>query len=586
LNGSTKSERSDSDSAAPMGQGATWDMERVAAAIGALNQAPVKFELAQDVSQGGVLLALPALLSNGLLRHTGLYFKLPPGFYGIESIFLLLALMALARIKSIEQLRYSAPGEWGKLLGLDRVPEVRTLRAKMKLLCAGDEQKAEDEGPVQRWGAKLAEEWMADTPAGTGLFYIDGHVRVYHGSEAQLPRRYVAREKLCLRGTTDYWINALDGQPFFLVSQAVDPGMLTVLREQIVPRLEMLIPQSLPNADLNPDKKHPRFTIVFDREGYSPQFFLDMRQRQIAVLTYHKFSGEDWPKEEFFPSNVRLANGEQCQMQLAERGVRLSDKLWLREVRKLSESGHQTSILSTNDALELEAVAASMFARWNQENFFKYMREHYNLDRLVEHGTEEIPGTTRVINPRWREKDGQARKEIGQLQRQMAFFGSMGLEGPLDDAEEYARKKGQLQQDIVERQQNVDKLKAERKLLPRHITVAELPEKDRFERLRSTRKYFVDTLKMIAYRAETAMVGILREKQARADDTRALLREIYATEADLQPDLEARTLTVRLHHLATHAHDEILQKLCTELTATETIFPGTDLRVIYKLGSS
>src|SRR5665811_893520 len=91
---------------------ATRSLERVAAAMGALESAPVEFQATCDVAQGGVLLALPALLAVGLLRRTPEFYQLPNGFYGIESLFLLLALMALARIRSLEQLRYQAPGEW------------------------------------------------------------------------------------------------------------------------------------------------------------------------------------------------------------------------------------------------------------------------------------------------------------------------------------------------------------------------------------------------------------------------------------------------------------------------------------------
>ena len=114
-----------------MGMGCTRVLDRVAAALGSLEAAPVEFEAAQDVPWGGVLWALPALLSNGLLRHSRKYFHLPKGFYSVVNIFLLLAFMALARIKSAEGLRYCPPGEWGKLLGLDRIPEVRTLREKL-----------------------------------------------------------------------------------------------------------------------------------------------------------------------------------------------------------------------------------------------------------------------------------------------------------------------------------------------------------------------------------------------------------------------------------------------------------------------
>ena len=103
-----------------MGNGATRSLERVAAAMGELESAPIEFQSTCDVAQGGVLLALPALLAAGLLCHTAEFYQLPKGFYGIESLFLLLGLMALARIRSLEQLRYQAPGEWGKLVGLDR----------------------------------------------------------------------------------------------------------------------------------------------------------------------------------------------------------------------------------------------------------------------------------------------------------------------------------------------------------------------------------------------------------------------------------------------------------------------------------
>ena len=72
-----------------------------------------------------MLCAFPALLGMGLLEGTDRYFTLPLGYYAPDSLLMLLAFMALCRLQSIEALRNSAPGEWGKLLGLDRAPEVR-----------------------------------------------------------------------------------------------------------------------------------------------------------------------------------------------------------------------------------------------------------------------------------------------------------------------------------------------------------------------------------------------------------------------------------------------------------------------------
>ena len=112
-----------------------------------------------------------------------------------------------------------------------------------------------------------------------------------------------------------------------------------------------------------------------------------------------------------------------------------------------------------------------------------------------------------------------------------------------------------------------------------------MPEPERFLRLLPERKHFLDTNKMIAYRAETALVSVLREWLACEDDARALLRHILRNGADLVPDFLAKTLTVRLHHLAQNAHDVAARHLCVHLNATQTIFPGTDLRLVYETGS-
>lgn len=529
-----------------------------------------------------MLCALPALLANGLLSGIDKPFTMAEGFYPIETIFLLLALRALARLPSLEALRYVVPGEWGKLLGLDRIPEVRTLRQKVTELCA-------PAGRAERWSGQLARDWMAAQPQSAGVYYADGHVRLYHGKLTALPRRYVARERLCLRGTTDYWVNALDGQPFFVVSRPADPGLLSVLREDIVPRLLAEAPGQPTEAVLAAEPLRSRFTLVFDREGYSPDFFLEMKEQRIAVLTYHKFPGPDWPVGEFAPREVTLAHGEQVRLQLAERGVCLSNGLWVREVRQRCEkSGHQSAILCTDYLAELTRVAVAMFARWCQENFFKYMCQHFSLDRLVEYGTEALPDTTEVVNPAWRELDSQIRRQNGLLQREIAAFGALELPADLEPSAMAAcePQKGALRQCIEARRSQIATLKTQRKALPKHLPMKDLPEADRFCRLRADKKHFVDTIKLIAYRAETAMAQLAREKLARLDDARALLRQLYRSAVDLLPDQAHKTLTVRLHHLTTPAHDQILAHLCAELTATETVFPGTDLRLIYQLGGS
>jgi prepilin-type processing-associated H-X9-DG protein len=189
-----------------MGIGCTREGERVQAACGELNGAIAVFSPNSDVKSAGILFSLPFLLVNGLLKYCDQQFSLTKGYYSLQSILIILAFTALLRIKSIERVRYWDPGELGKLVGLDRIPEVRTLRKKIKCLS--------EHGNTENWSKQLAQYWMEKDPDLAGTLYVDGHVRVYHGERTNLPKRYVAREKLCLRGVTDYWINDSLGQPF------------------------------------------------------------------------------------------------------------------------------------------------------------------------------------------------------------------------------------------------------------------------------------------------------------------------------------------------------------------------------------
>jgi len=288
-------------------------------------------------------------------------------YSSLVHLFLLVAFLALARVKSLESLRYCAPGEWGKVLGLDRIPEVRTLREKLQLL--GQEKK------VAAWAGQLSQRWMTEDPESAGTLYVDGHVRPYHGSAARLPKHYVPRQRLCLRATTDYWVNAMDGKPFFVVHRPVDPGLLKVLEEEIVPRLEKEVPHQPTAQELAADPRRQKFIVVFDREGYSPQALQRLKDSRIGCLTYHKHPGPDWPAEEFQLGTVQLAHGNQEQLKLAERRTVLSNGLEIREVRSLEDNGHQTSVLATTDTLSREAIAAGMFARWSQEKFLKARHE-------------------------------------------------------------------------------------------------------------------------------------------------------------------------------------------------------------------
>jgi len=577
-----KSGRSLIDSLAGDGIGVacTRTSERALAAFGLLNAAESRFESCNDVSNGGVLTSLPSLMANGLYHKVDECFKEFDGYYSVTHIMTLLAFMALSRIKTVEKLRWQPPGELGKLLGLDRIPEVRCLREKISALSA--------DGVSEKWGDLLTEKWLNDYPDLSGTLYIDGHVRLYAGKE-KLPKQYVSRERLCLRGVMDFWVNDMLGQPFFVVRTTVNPGMLEVLKNDIVPHLLGEVPNQPTEQMLSADPCLHRFIIVFDREGYSPAFFRAMwDQHRIACMTYHKYPDDDWEESEFKNVSVDLVNGETAEMKLAERGSYIGcgkEKIWIKEVRKLTKSGHQTSIVSSAYSLANTVIAVLMFARWCQENFFNYMMQHFAIDLLSEYSKEAVPDTEKVISSKWRTLTKEINSMNGRIKSCKSRFAGLTLNPAMENNkknyDEWIKTKSGLAEEINILENKLKTLKNEQKNTDKHIKVIDLPEDEIFQRLASSKKHLVDTVKMIAYRAETAMANLIAKECGSLEQARALIRDVFTSEADLIPDDENKILNVRLHNLSTKAMDKKLDSLLSCLNDAEMKYPGTNLTLRY-----
>lgn len=582
---SDKSWRSVQDAVAAegMGTGCTRTGERTLAAFGMLHGAPVRFEQCRDVPYGGVLCALPALIQNGLLEGVERFLNALRGYYSATHVLILMALMALCRIKTIEKLRSEAPGEFGKLLGLDRIPEARCLRRKLSELA--------DSEAAERWAAHLSRQWMEAAPEAVGTLYVDGHVRVYHGSQTTPPRRYVSRQRLCLRGITDYWVNDALGLPFFAVEKPVDPGLLEVLRSDIVPRLLHDVPGQPSEQQLKQDRYLCRFVLVFDREGYSPGFFREMwQEHRIGCTTYHKHPRESWPVQWFRNETFTMADGQSVTMSLAEMGSLVGsgkEATWMREVRKLTESGHQVSLISTAFSAAYTDLCAGLFTRWCQENFLKYMMQHFALDLLGEYTTAPLPDTERVVNPLWRDLNKRRNSLQGKLGTRRANFGAMALHPqPETDGARFrtwTRKKAGLLEEIEHYENELAQVKEALSNTEHYIRWGQLPEEHKFHRLAPTRKHFMDTIRMIAYRAETAMVPLLLDEHTDSPAARTILQALFRTPADIIPEPEQRRLRVRVHRASRPATDRRMQRLCQLLNDTETVYPATDMTLTYEL---
>lgn len=554
--------------------------ERVTAALGLSSSATTKFDKALDVDNGGVLLALPALLANGLLDSLNV-FDFKSGYYRIEDIFLVIAFMALARVKNINRLSEVSPGEWGRLLGLDRIPEMKTLRDKVDFLSHDSNERILDE-----WKAGRSKDWMTTAEGVIGHFFVDGHVRTYFGNIANLPYRYVPRQKLCLRGMTDYWVNDQTGKPFLCITTPFSKGLISMLKEKIIPELLKTVPHQPSEEELEKDKRLCRFTVIFDREGFSLKLFKELwDEHRIACQTYNKYSKDDWPGTEFNTITLDTPFETTKEVNMAERGVcRLKD-FWIREIRQLTENGHQISIYSTEFHAEAKHILVHMDCRKSQENFFRYGRQEYNIDTLSSYEKTDVDETVNVVNPKYRQLEKDIRSAAGKLGRKHLKRKEMSLkDNPTEkDIKRYEARQGELTKEIEELTEVVKSKKTEKKNTTKHITVKELPEEFQFKMFQGGRKKFIDIIKMIAYRAETAISNIVKPHLSKHDkDTaRNLVKNIFQTSADIHPDYREKILAVKLHFQDTHKKDKVIKKLLQFLNETEYYFPGTDLKLSY-----
>ena len=145
-----------------------------------------------------------------------------------------------------------------------------------------------------------------------------------------------------------------------------------------------------------------------------------------------------------------------------------------------------------------------------------------------------------MVNPARRELDTRRRSLQSRLTRQRAEYAALTMHPEADEKKvsQWEQRKANLVEAIEHLEHELSEVKRLQSETPRHLSWEALPEESKFEQLAPSRKRLLDTVKMIAYRAETAMVGIVRESLSRVDDARSLLQDLFRLEADLLPDAD------------------------------------------------
>jgi transposase len=543
--------------------------DRALARQGLLEDAVPLFADAEQLPRAGVLLAVPLLVSHGLVGvFQEVYGSLHPAFYGLRTTVVTLFLCALLRIKRPEELKEHCPGELGRIMGLDRAPEVKTVRRKLCRMAAMKQGRTLMDELAQR---------RIDQDRGRIAFlYLDGHVREYFGKHP-LSKAKKAQRPLPTPAATDTWVNDTHGEPLLVVTSEMN-AKLTQILEPILEEVKRLVPDDR------------RITVIFDRGGYSPKLFARLIEAGFDVITYRKGKSRKLPCSRFHKQRLKI-DGKWVSYQLCDRPRvrvgRLRPKLkkrvrgqsprylWLREVRVLRDDHRQTAILTNRTDLQAVEVAYRVFNRWRQENFFKYMAEEFALDAMVEYGVEEVSEELDRPNPEWTKLDKRLRKakaEVSRLEAELGAKATANQEATRPTMRGFKIAHAVLGKRLKRAKARLQRLYEKRKAIPKRIPASDLAT------LKTEKKLIIDSIKMAAYQVETELLSLLQGYYARCDDEgRTLLHSAFqssarleATEGELRVTIAAQSSPHRTQALAA---------LCEQLNTNTTRFPGTNLRL-------
>ena len=273
-------------------------------------------------------------------------------------------------------------------------------------------------------------------------------------------------------------------------------------------------------------------------------------------------------------------------MRLCELGSSIKDAGWFREVRKLSDNGHQTAIITTNPELNLAEVAVKMFIRWTQENFFKYMIADFDFDKMIEYGTQELKNKSiKIPHPSYVQlsyKIKKVREKKGRMEAKLYQKIDPENTGSIEKLHKIITHEKTLLEQINDYEEEVKKLVEGRKNVPARISIDQLPVDKQYNMLKQESKKLKNIIVMLAYRAEYSLYNLLPEFYANANkDGRQLLKEIFISDADFIPDFHNHILTVRLHSLSTPRANDAVRKLCDFLNKTQCLFPYSNINLCF-----
>ena len=555
------------------------DGERALARFGLLGEGAVPaFTPGARYPLAGLLLALPPLAGTGLLACARqVYGRLRDGFYGLEVMLVVLVFMALLREARAEGATRIPPAALGRVLGLDRAPEVKTIRRKLAELAAA--------GKAAELQLALARHHAAASPGTLGFLYIDGHTRAYFGKR-DIQKMHLARLKFPGPATEETWVTGSAGDPLLVVMAQPSSSLAAQIRDLLPALRDIAGPAAKP-------------VLCFDRGGWSPALFADIIDAGFDLLTYRKNdTGKDIPDlpgTAFAMASCTGDDGREHAYDLADtttdltvsEGEHKGRVLTLRQVtRRKPGDTRQVRILTTRPAADLPAAAViyRMTSRWREENYFRYGRAHFALDALDTYATTPEDPARLVPDPAKKTAAAAvktARKTLADAaaarEEKLA-----ALRSPAPGTATVITNQAlaRLDAPVDAARRDLDAAKAAARAIPAKIPLAE--HNPAMVKLDTETKLITHAIRMAACNTETILARALNGRYARAgDEAYALIREALHASGDIT--IHGSTLHIRLDPLSAPRRTRALAALCEQLNTAPATYPGTTLTLHYEV---
>ena len=551
------------------------DAERALARFGLLGEgAAPAFTPGARYPLAGLLIALPALEQTGLLACARqVYGRLRDGYYSLDTVLVHLVFQALLREPRAEGATRVPPPAMGRVLGLDRAPEVKTIRRKTGELAAA--------GKAADLQMAIARHRAQARPGDLAFMYIDGHTRAYFGKR-EVQKMHVARLKFPGPATEETWVTDGAGDPLLVVMAEPSASLAAQIKE-LLPKLREIAGQ---------DRKP---ALCFDRGGWSPDLFADIIAAGFHLLTYRKAGPgkdiPDLPADQFSVVTAAGDDGRPLKYELAEsaielaitKGRRKGETLTLRQVTRL-DKGRQVHVLTDRQAGDLPGpeVIYRMGSRWREENYFRYGRAHFALDALDTYAVTPEDPDRKVPNPAKKKASAAvktAKKNLADAQAaREAKLTALRNPAPGQETLITNQALARLDTPVTAARRKLEDAQAAARATPAKIPLSE--HNPDMVRLDTETKLITHAIRMAAYNAETILARALDGAYARAgEEAYALIREALTTSGDIIP--ADGTLAIRLDPLSAPRRTRALAGLCDELNTTKTRYPGTKLTLRY-----